>query len=139
MKLIATKRKDLDTCPIDYFSIGHIIFGHIAYLISYFIIILWLKTPHPREYALITTILIGVVWELIENVWLANTRLKFEKRKDSVENSQCDVLFVFLGGLICQIFSLFDSSLFIFLSIVFIAVGFLLFEQCCTMTINNEE
>jgi len=136
MKIIGTCRNDIDRTPIDYFSIGHVIFGYISYLVC-FLITFFAEIDSYKAYSLVATIIIGLGWELIENTFLVKTKLKYEHRTDTIQNSLFDIIFVFIGGIICEFFIGYPLDLFIILTIVFLVSAIMLFEVCSTLTINN--
>lgn len=138
MKLIGTCKEEVNQKPVDFYSIGHILFGYISYVISLAVIILN-NLPNSFEYALTSTIIIAIIWELFENNVLVNTRFKFNRCKDSLNNSLMDVIFCFFGGLAGLIISFngFDS-LFIG-SVYFIFTTFVSYEVCKTKTLTPEK
>jgi len=101
-KFFATSQSDISKAAVDFFSLGHILFGQIAYFIVY-AIITW-----PLSYlgldadmwALIIAILLGVLWEPVENIILYAAGMKFENKQDSILNLVFDILFVIVGGVI---------------------------------------
>ena len=105
MKLFGKKKEDLDKFPLDFYSVGHFILGHIGYIIIYlmgFYSTIPLIHNILMEYVLGITIFIGLFWELLENNICIKTR--FKKQKDSLNNSLCDILCVFIGATIIGIF-----------------------------------
>jgi hypothetical protein len=101
-KFFATTQSDISKAAVDFFSIGHILMGQIAYFIVY-AIITW-----PLAYlgvdadlwAVIFSILIGIIWEPFENIILFAMGLKFENKRDSILNSVFDIIFVIIGAVI---------------------------------------
>ena len=88
MKLFGKKKEDLDKFPLDFYSVGHFILGHIGYIIIYlmgFYSTIPLIHNILMEYVLGITIFIGLFWELLENNICIKTR--FKKQKDSLNNS----------------------------------------------------
>ena len=129
MKLFGKKKEDLDKFPFDFFSVGHFILGHIGYIIIY-LMGFYSTIPFIRnilmEYVLGITIFIGLFWELLENNICIKTR--FKKQKDSLNNSLCDILCVFIGAaIICIIayFYGFTSMMFLTINTIILLVYFM--------------
>ena len=136
MKILATTRKDVCLSPFDFHSIGHLILGYIIFFISYWFCLLF-NIQEERIYSIIISLLAAVAWELIENVWLIN--YKFDRRKDSVENSLVDIVTTFCGSFICFFVSLLDLHLFIILTFTIIIVAVFIMEVCAVRTLNGED
>ena len=100
--LIAAEAKDVAISPLDYFTWGHIAFGVLSFLVDlFFIVVLSLEPGLLLWWSIILTlILIGTSWDLIENTLFIEIGIKFENRRDSTVNVFSDVLFVCVGGLL---------------------------------------
>lgn len=98
MKIIGTSFKEVNKYPIDYCSILHFIGGIFGYFVSYFLISMFLPSLTTCFLSLIVVINSGIFWEIVENTWLR--AMKINKRQDNVINSQFDVVWVFLGGIL---------------------------------------
>lgn len=99
VRFIGSCTEDVSSnCYTDYYSIGHILFGYISFLVSIFI---WsfLGFGAILELSLVSSIMVGVFWELFENTILVDTRFKFNKKQDCLENSLSDIIFVFIGAI----------------------------------------
>lgn len=137
MKIIGKTSDELSLMPIDFYSIGHILLGYISYLISYLITYIF-NVPNPIEYALISTIIVGILWELIENGEL--TKLKnFKPVKDSLENSLFDILFCFTGGIAGAILSYSGTDHLIVGSVYIIITIYIAYDVCKVLTRNNDK
>jgi len=134
--IIGTTRKDVNEAWIDFYSIGHLVLGFVVFFISYWFSLLVLRIQF-REYLTIFTLIFAVLWELFENICLVKTRFKFDKRKDSVENSLFDIVFVFFGAIICYIMSLLEA--FIIIGFLFMIIGVSVMEVCAILTLNSED
>jgi hypothetical protein len=137
LKIIGTTRKDVNESPIDFYSIGHVVFGYTVFFLSF-----WVSTLlviEKRLYSLIVTILIGILWEILENTYLAKTKYKFDERKDSVENSLFDILFVFGGGVLSEYCSFLPVFHYIAVTFLVLIVGLVLMEVSSIKTLNTTE
>lgn len=106
MKLIATNFREVAKRPIDFFSIGHIIFGYVSFLIIYGVLS-YLKFPLDcRTWSMFASIIGGIFWEIIENVLLIRI-MSSMWGKDSVENSLSDLVFDLIGIIAGYCFSIF--------------------------------
>jgi len=123
---------------LDFYSIGHVIFGHFVCLITFFIA---LYMPHKylqigmlQHYLLIVAIF-GVGWEIVENNLLIKCKLK--RKRDSLNNSLCDIVCVILGGILCGfiIYHFFnDLFLFLVITIILLMIEFFFFYLCGSIT-----
>ena len=100
--LIASEAKDVAISPLDCFTWGHIAFGVLSFLVDlFFIVFLSLETGFLLWWSIILTlILIGTSWDIIENTLFIEIGIKFENRRDSTINVFSDVFFVCVGGLL---------------------------------------
>jgi hypothetical protein len=97
-EFFATRKENISLSPVDFFSFGHIIMGMIIYLL-----VIWLfsSIPFVQFGAIICAVIIGIIWEIIENtVFFAHGYKAFENHRDSVINSFMDVIFDLAGALI---------------------------------------
>ena len=104
-EFIATKSSEVGLSWFDFYSIGHICMGIGIFLFfSLFYTIPMAKEDDLSQVKLhiwtvwVITIICGIAWEYIENVYFIEWGLKFEGRKDSMENMVTDVLLVAVGG-----------------------------------------
>ena len=88
--------------PLDYYSWGHIAFGIGAFSLFSLIITLWELFIGPALipwfFILLLVLIVGVIWEIIENTILWRLGLKYENRKDTFINAFFDIVFVLVGG-----------------------------------------
>ena len=105
-EMVASSKADVGRAPIDYFSWGHVDMGVAVFLLFSLINLIPssisgnLGTVTPFWLSIVLTIVVAVVWEILENTLFVDWGIKFEGRKDSLVNSLWDILFVILGGLI---------------------------------------
>ena len=109
-KLIAQNKREMGVKPIDVYTIGHILMGLITYVVLNILGV-------SNWCSLVGAIFWGIIWEYFENFILARIGLKFEKRKDSLENSLTDVVFTIIGGYIA-----FFSGIFVW----YFLIGFII-------------
>ncbi|MBY9006549.1 MAG: hypothetical protein KGD63_07300 [Candidatus Lokiarchaeota archaeon] len=109
--LIAQDVSEVGISWLDFFSIGHICMGlGIFLLFSLFYTIPMSKSNGSAQVKLplwcawIITIVMAIIWELIENILLYDLGLKFEGRRDSTANIITDIILVGMGGLGMWIF-----------------------------------
>jgi len=143
MKLVGKSEKDLDKYPLDFFSIGHFILGHLTCIIIFFMALFipfeYLRNGILQHFLLITCIF-GLGWEIFENNVLINTKLK--KERDSLNNSLCDILCVILGSIMCAfiIFHFFENLLiFVFITVILLTIEFSFFYVCGFVTYAQEK
>ncbi len=120
MRIFGKRKEDISKTALDYYSFGHIIFGHMAFLIIY-LMGFYSSIPLIRESmmdrALGMATFTGIFWELLENNLFVKTNLK--KRMDSLNNSVCDILCVFIGASVICIFAHFYG----FVSMMFLTIN----------------
>jgi len=98
MELIGRKPEDISSnCFVDFFSIGHILFGYIAYML-FFSLFIFSPIIGKVEMALFMSQNVGFLWEFLENYLLINTKFKFQGKQDCLGNSLFDIAFVTGGG-----------------------------------------
>lgn len=137
--LIATERSEVNEKALDFYSFGHLIFGYISYALSVIVCLFLLPKAKMREFALVSAIVIGFVWELLENtVFVHKVSVKFDCRKDSVVNSQMDVLLDTIGAIISMALS-YDVFGYLLGSVIFIGIMVTLFDTTMKLTLKNEE
>ncbi|MFX1391646.1 MAG: hypothetical protein ACFE9Z_16395 [Promethearchaeota archaeon] len=89
--------------PWDYYSWGHIAFGIAAFSIFSLIINLWELFVGPATlpwfFILLFVLIVGILWEIIENTIVWRLGIKHENRRDSFINAFFDIVFVLIGGL----------------------------------------
>lgn len=134
---IATKPKNVSQKAFDYFSFGHVLFGFTSEVIILLILSLFLPLV-LLGYSLLVNAIVGILWELIENTLLVNTKYKFMMKRDSVINSQVDVLLVIIGGIISfvliSVLEFFDA---VVVSIVIYTVLLIMYDFTQKLTINE--
>lgn len=136
--LVAYTREEVNEKALDFYSFGHIIFGYITYavclLVTYFLL------PRAmREYALISAIIIGYVWEILENtIFVHKVSVKFDGRRDSVVNSQIDVLLDTIGAIISMALS-YDVFGYLLGSVITVGTLVFLFDFTMKLTLKDEE
>lgn len=87
----------------DYFSFGHIIMGIAAFIITYFIASLTSTIIPYSLLGFVIAFLFGWFWEVLENNFLWEIGKKFENKKDSLNNSLSDQMFVMIGAILIWI------------------------------------
>ena len=102
---IATNISEVGISAFDFYSIGHICMGIAIFLIFS----LFYTIPHSSEgdsrviiplwLCFIFTVLCGIGWEYLENVYFIEWGIKFEDRLDSLPNMITDVILVGVGAL----------------------------------------
>ncbi|MHA1732078.1 MAG: DUF2585 family protein [Promethearchaeota archaeon] len=105
MGFFARDKDDVAESAVDFFSIGHIMFGQFTFWIIYMLFTYaFPDVIYPVKFwALIITIIVGIAWEPIENIILWKMGLKFENKRDSWLNIIFDILFVILGGVLAYL------------------------------------
>lgn len=101
---VAKSKKETGRSPIDYFSWAHIGSGIIIFLVlslintipSYFKDQLIYIIPYWVMLILVFILAIG--WEILENTLFVNLGIKFEGRRDSIDNAVVDIIFGIIGG-----------------------------------------
>ena len=114
---VAKNKGEVNISPLDFFTIGHIVMGYISWIVAVIIIFF---TPLDGSTTLSTAdkclaiacaIMIGIVWEYIENFGFTRSKrfasVKFEGREDSLINALTDIVGVVGGGAIAWWFSYF--------------------------------
>lgn len=136
--MIGRTKNEVNQCAVDFYSIGHVLFGYLTFFLSYFILS-HIGIIETRLYSIIAVLLVALLWELVENIMLSNTRFKFNCSKDSVENSLFDIVFCFIGGVLGEIFSFLPTYYYFSVSFVFTVIMIILLEGCFKLTINERK
>ena len=97
-KFIATSIDEVDTLPLDCFSISHLNAGILTYFICYWLFIFFIEPLSAIFLSYLTATIGGLIWEFVENISLID--MKRNERQDSPINTLVDVLLVFLGSVI---------------------------------------
>ena len=100
--LFASSIDEVGVSFFDFYSIGHVCLGIGVFLFfSFFYTI----PKHKGEVPILSllavflfTVIMLVVWELVENIVLIEIGLKFEGRADSWQNITTDILLGMVGG-----------------------------------------
>lgn len=126
-KFFATTESDISKAAVDFFSIGHIIFGQIVFFIVYALLkyttwFYWVPPSDVEMWAIIVAIIVGIIWEPIENILLWKMGLKFDNQQDSILNIIFDIIFVVIGSLLAHWINNWVINL------VLIIIEFILFE-----------
>lgn len=121
-KLIARNKGEVAESAIDYYSLMHIVFGCITFLIAVMFLNLFppIKEDNIIMFALMGSLYVAIIWEIIENYVIDKTRLKHMQKKDSLINSLTDIIFTHAGSILG--FILFDTNLLLFLIITIIII-----------------
>ena len=104
--LIGDTKEEVGKAPWDYFSWGHIAMGIMTFiLLSLINTIPSLVTNEliyiiPWWLMIVLSIVVALVWEIMENTLFMEWGFKFEGRRDSLVNAIWDVIFVIIGALI---------------------------------------
>ena len=104
MGVVAESKDQTGRAPWDYFSWGHIDMGIMSFLLLVLINIIPSYVDQALVYIipywimLVLTIVVAVVWELIENTIFIKMGIKFENRRDSLANAIWDIIFAIIGG-----------------------------------------
>ena len=106
-KFFARTKDDIPKAAVDFFSIGHVLMGQITFFIVYAMLFFWpgfsesVGDPiKPEFWCVVVSIIVGLIWEPLENILLWKMGLKFEGRKDSWLNIIFDIIFVTAGALL---------------------------------------
>ncbi len=97
--LFATNINEVSLSFFDFYSFGHIAMG-IGMFLFFSVVIYYffkkIKLKNGLRASLILSIIGGIVWEIIENIFFIKWGIKFEGRGDSLFNLLTDLIFV--GG-----------------------------------------
>ncbi|MBD3352149.1 MAG: hypothetical protein GF364_11735 [Candidatus Lokiarchaeota archaeon] len=88
---------------VDYFSWGHVAMGIGIYALVWFIVSFTSTSAISLYCFLITFIVGGWLWEVIENNLIWSWGMKFEDKQDSINNLLGDQFWVCLGAIIIWI------------------------------------
>jgi hypothetical protein len=106
---IGTKKSEVSTSWLDYWSLGHFLFGAVAFFITYAIayFVIYPLREHwfigdpqldAMYWGLGVAIIAGILWEPIENIGLV--KLGAKSKCDSWPNLICDVIMVTIGAVV---------------------------------------
>jgi hypothetical protein len=101
--LIATDVSEVGISWFDFYSIGHICLGIGLFL--FFSLFYTIPKKHGTVpifsllFVFIVTVVMAIIWEVIENTIFLNLGWKFEDRADSWQNLSTDILLCAIGGL----------------------------------------
>lgn len=106
-KFFATQKKDISRAAVDFFSIGHVMFGQFFFWISY-MLFTWPDGPMYfnitlERWDILFAFIVGVIWEPFENIVLHKLGYKFEGKLDSWLNAIFDILFWTAGAFLASI------------------------------------
>jgi len=148
-KIVGNKTSEVNVSVLDFFTLGHIVMGYITWIISWILVMLIIaltfpitvvslldQTPYTRCLAIAITCLVGIIWEYLENFLFTKykTNVKFEGRKDSLQNSLTDIVAVIGGGIFGWIFSYLPLIVFTLISIDLILALLVLMKKLEKMT-----
>lgn len=102
--LITIEKECTGISPLDFFSLGHLVMGHLGYI---FISMLFSTLNIWLMLSVVLSVAIG--WEVIENLFLHRKGLKFEHRRDSSANLFSDILIVVFAAYISSLLSIWIS------------------------------
>lgn len=120
---------DVTFAFIDFYTVGHFIFGFITCLVLYLIVGVLFGYPDPYGLCITISINIGLFWEFLENFYLHKRGFKFDDRIDSFANSLTDVLFVNIGAIVCGIVCTLKPIMRIFIASILILMICLIFYE----------
>jgi len=122
--IIASEAKDVAISPLDCFTWGHLMFGVLSFSVDLLFIVGLSLNPGLLLWwsIILTLILIGVSWDIIENTIFIEIDIKFENRRDSTINIFSDVFFVTIGGLLMLLIYLITDMRFFITSIIAIVI-----------------
>lgn len=110
--------------------------GMVIFIIASFIAMLFDTFRSALLIGLIACFVGGIVWELFENTVLVNTRLKFNRTKDSWINSITDQIFVVVGSIVeFNLFATENLYMFLALNTIIIVMLFYFYFICKRKTI----
>ncbi|MHA2185519.1 MAG: hypothetical protein ACXAAI_11010 [Promethearchaeota archaeon] len=101
--IFATDVLEVGISWFDFYSIGHLCLGIGLFL--FFSLFYTIPKKHGKVpifsllLVFILTIILAVVWEIVENIVFLNLGWKFENRPDSWQNITTDILLCAVGGL----------------------------------------
>ncbi|MHA1913445.1 MAG: DUF2585 family protein [Promethearchaeota archaeon] len=144
----AQSPSEVSQVVFDFFSFAHICMG-IVFFASLSLISTLRNLIDPKNFKIKKshwiayiggTILLGIIWEIIENTLGMVWGWKYQNQQDSIINIISDIILVGLGGLICFGFAhllyekvkqcefpwyyLFDSLSFILFFVIYLALEF---------------
>ena len=106
---VATTVEEVGVSWFDFYSIGHICFGIGVFLFFSLLYTIPKSKGHTPILSLlavfIATLVILVLWEVVENTFLFWSNLKFENRPDSIQNIFTDIILGAGGALGAWLFA----------------------------------
>ena len=138
IKIFGFKEKDVDFAFVDFYTVGHFIFGYITVLLTYILFVTVFRLPNNPGVFVVISFNIGMFWEFFENFYLQKKGYKFDDRVDSFANSLTDVLFVNIGAIICAFITIGDLKSIFITSIIILAITTALMEVLRKITFNKE-
>ena len=136
-KIFGFTTDDVTFSFIDFYTVGHFIFGFITCLILYLIIGLLFNYPDPYGLCITISINVGLFWEFLENFYLHKKGFKFDDRRDSFANSLTDVLFVNIGAIVCGIVCTLEPMEVFAVSVLILMVALILYEFLRRVTFSK--
>lgn len=128
---VAQDLSHVGVSAVDSYSIGHVAFGVMSWLIISLLYSVpgnWDLPPLVPLWGIFLLVLaVGVIWEIFENTIFWAMGKKFENRKDSLLNALWDVVFVMLGALVFWIFWLLYVDIGGFAGRWYYLIGFVVF------------
>ncbi|MHA2398261.1 MAG: hypothetical protein ACXADU_05170 [Promethearchaeota archaeon] len=101
--IFATDVLEVGISWFDFYSIGHLCLGIGLFLFFSLFYTIPKKRGKVPIFSLllvfILTVILAVVWEIVENIIFLNLGWKFENRRDSWQNITTDILLCAVGGL----------------------------------------
>ncbi len=105
--IIGLTREEAGQCFFDFFSIGHICFGAATFIL---LSIFYTLPKHhsnkeilPLWLVFILTMIVLIIWELLENLLFIEIGIKFEDQLDSPVNITTDIILGALAAIVCWI------------------------------------
>lgn len=106
---IATNVDEVGISWFDFYSIGHICFGIGVFLIVSLLYTIPKKKGYTPIFSLFATFIVSVIvmvlWEVLENILFIAWGIKYEGRQDSLQNMFTDVLIGVIGALMTWLFA----------------------------------
>lgn len=103
-EIVATTLEEVGQSWFDFYSIGHVCFGIGVFLFfSLFYTVPKNKGNTPifsLLFVFIITLIILIVWEVLENILFVMIGLKFEGRADSIPNIITDISLGIIGAIV---------------------------------------
>ena len=103
--VIGDTKEEVGRAPWDYFSWGHLAMGIMTFILLSLINTIPSLVTNNLEYIIpwwfmiVLSIIVFIVWELLENTLFVEWGFKFEGRRDSLVNAIWDIIFGTIGAL----------------------------------------